>query len=456
MPTISQIQNRVNALTSSNDAFDFAYLAVESANVSANLSFTVQCGCDLPDLTTVDVGSGTILFVEELQVPVYADVDCNLWAGLDRRVYRNDSPIQSRLFTWGINNYGQLGDGSTTNRSSPGTTAGGGTNWCQVSAGNCHTAALSKLLDSTLWTWGSNVCGRLGTGNTTNRSSPGTTAGGGTDWCQVSVGCGHTAAVKTNGTLWTWGCNGTGRLGDGTSTNRASPVTTAGGGINWCQVSAGMFNTAAVKQDGTLWTWGNNVYGRLGDGSTTSRSSPGTTAGGGTDWCQVSASDQYFAHTAAIKQDGTLWTWGYGSDGRLGDGTTFVRSSPGTTAGGGTNWSQVSAGGNHTAAVKQDGTNWTWGCNGGGQLGDGTTTNRSSPGTTAGGGTNWCQVSGGSGHTAAVKTDGTLWTWGCNSGGQLGDGSTTLRSSPGTTAGGGINWCQVSAGFRHTAAIQSS
>jgi alpha-tubulin suppressor-like RCC1 family protein len=360
--------------------------------------------------------------------------------------------VSNQLWTWGYNGSGQLGDNTTTSRSSPGTTAGAGTTWCQVGSGRCHTMAIKT--DGTLWTWGNNRCGRLGDGTITDRSSPGTTAGAGTTWCQVgSVGL-HAAAVKTDGTLWTWGYNFDGQLGTGTTTSRSSPGTTAGAGTTWCQVSAGgYYHTTAVKTDGTLWTWGFNGSGQLGTGTTTDRSSPGTTAGAGTTWCQVSTGG---THTMAIKTDGTLWTWGTNYCGQLGDGTTTYRSSPGTTAGGGTTWCQVGDGRQATMAIKTDGTLWTWGNNCFGRLGDGTTTNRSSPGTTAGAGTTWCQVGDGSYyHTAAVKTDGTLWTWGSNFDGQLGDGTTTPRSSPGTTAGGGTTWCQASASGDFTAAIRS-
>ena len=358
--------------------------------------------------------------------------------------------VGGMLWTCGYNLRGPLGDGTTTNRSSPVTTAGGGTNWKQVACGSEHTSAIKT--DGTLWTWGYNIRGPLGDGTTTSRTSPGTTAGGGTNWKQVACGSEHTAAIKTDGTLWTCGTNYGGQLGDGTTTSRSSPGTTAGGGTNWKQVAGGMGHTAAIKTDGTLWTWGDNPYGQLGDGTTTFRASPGTTAGGGTNWKQVAGGAN---HTAAIKTDGTLWTWGYNNYfGHLGDGTTTNRSSPGTTAGGGTNWKQVACGANHTAAIKTDGTLWTWGFGGYGVLGDGAATNRSSPVTTAGGGTNWKQVAGAYTHTAAIKTDGTLWTWGRDNYGQLGDGTTTTRSSPVTTAGGGTNWKQVAGGLYHTAAIQ--
>ena len=373
-------------------------------------------------------------------------------------VYPNLIPnmLTPQLFTWGSNGGGRLGANlaTTVSRSSPGTTAGAGTNWKQVSSGGSHTAAVKT--DGTLWTWGSNSSGTLGDGTTTNRSSPGTTAGGGTNWKQVACGQAQTAAIKTDGTLWTWGNNLRGQLGDGTTTQRSSPGTTAGGGTNWKQVgAANSTGTAAIKTDGTLWTWGNNDGGQLGDGSltTVSRSSPGTTAGGGTNWKQLACGSN---HIAAIKTDGTLWTWGFNASGQLGDNTTTNRSSPGTTAGGGTNWKQVSSFDTLIAAIKTDNTLWTWSANAGGQLGTGTTTNRSSPGTTAGGGSNWKQVSVGTNHMVAIKTDGTLWTWGQNNEGNLGDNTQTNRSSPGTTVGGGTNWKQALGGAFFSAAISES
>jgi len=371
---------------------------------------------------------------------------------LIRREYFSDGG----LWTWGSNTYlgvvarGQLGDGTTVNKSSPVTTAGGGTNWKQVagSTGGYHTAAIKT--DGTLWTWGYNGYGNLGDNTNVAKSSPVTTVAGGTNWKQVACGYRHTAAIKTDGTLWTWGYNGYGNLGDNTAVNKSSPVTTAGGGTNWKQVAGGYFHTASIKTDGTLWTWGYNNYGGLGDNTTVSKSSPVTTVAGGTNWKQVSGG-QY--HTAAIKTDGTLWTWGYNGYGNLGDNTTVDKSSPVTTVAGGTNWKQVACGYRHVAAIKTDGTLWTWGYNGIGALGDNSTVDKSSPITTVAGGTNWKQVSGGQYHTAAIKTDGTLWTWGSNNVGQLGDNTNVNGSSPGTTVTGGTNWKQVACGPVSTFAI---
>jgi len=368
-----------------------------------------------------------------------------------------DQYVGDQLWAWGNGNFGRLGNNQTTNRLTPVTTFSGGINWKQVSAGGEHTAAIKT--DGTLWTWGLGSGGRLGTNDTIQRNTPVTTFAGGTNWKQVDSGSvfgdAHTAAIKTDGTLWTWGYGTYGRLGNNQTTNRLTPVTTFAGGANWKQVSSGIACTAAIKTDGTLWTWGYGGFGQLGNNQTTNRLTPVTTFAGGNNWKQVSAGG---FHMAAIKTDGTLWSWGYGSRGQLGNNQTTNRLTPVTTFSGGTNWKQVSAdkfGGSHTAAIKTDGTLWIWGRGAIGNLGNNQTTNRSTPITTFAGGNNWKQVSSGRDHTAAIKTDGTLWIWGLGFEGRLGTNNEIERSTPVTTFAGGTNWKQVSSGNAHTAAVQA-
>ena len=360
---------------------------------------------------------------------------------------RKDDFTNNGLWLWGNNSFGQLGDNTIANKSSPVQTIAGGTNWKQVSAGVSQTVAIKT--DGTLWSWGNNALGQLGDNTVFNKSSPVQTITGGTNWKQVACGYRHTAAIKTDGTLWSWGLNIYGQLGDNTVVMKSSPVQTITGGTNWKQVSTGGHHTAAIKTDGTLWSWGFNIYGQLGDNTVVMKSSPVQTVAGGTNWKQVSTGGY---HTAAIKTDGTIWTWGNNSYGHLGDNTVVMKSSPVQTIAGGTNWKQVSAGVSQTVAIKTDGTLWTWGNNSYGHLGDNTLTQRSSPVQTIAGGTNWKQVACGYRHTAAIKTDGTLWSWGFNNYGALGDNTLTYRSSPVQTVTGGTNWKQV-AGYYHTAAI---
>jgi alpha-tubulin suppressor-like RCC1 family protein len=378
-------------------------------------------------------------------------------SGRNHTVVLRDDGSNKELYVFGSSGYGQLGNNSAISLTSeyiPEEVFENATNWKQVSAGNEHTAAIKT--DGTLWTWGDNGSGRLGTNNTIDRSTPVTTFAGGTNWKQVSAGPDNTAAIKTDGTLWIWGRGSTGQLGTNSSDDKRTPVTTFAGGTNWKQVSSAYRYTAAIKTDGTLWTWGSGGSGQLGTNNTSQRNTPVTTFAGGTNWKQVSAGD---FHTAAIKTDGTLWTWGYGGQGRLGTNNNITRSTPVTTFAGGTNWKQVSTGYRHTAALQDDGVNkrlYVFGSSGYGQLGNNfaiSFTTQYVPEEVFGNATNWKQVSAGNEHTAAIKTDGTLWTWGYSYRGQLGTNNTIDRFTPVTTFAGGTNWKQVSAGPDNTAAI---
>ncbi|MBI5640929.1 MAG: hypothetical protein HZA17_10935, partial [Nitrospirae bacterium] len=181
----------------------------------------------------------------------------------------------------------------------------------------------------------------------------------------------HTMAIKKNGTLWAWGGNGHGQLGDGTTTGKHSPQQ-IGTDTNWVSVTATGIDTLAIKSDGTLWAWGWNQMAELGDGTRSERHSP-QQIGTDTNWASVSLGTVY--HTLAIKSDGTLWAWGQQYSGKIANGTQteYHYFSRPTQIGIENNWFAVAAGGAHSVALKSDGTLWTWGYNGSGQLGDGTT-----------------------------------------------------------------------------------
>ena len=428
------------------------------------------------------------------------------------------------VWTWGLNTYGELGDNTTTKKSSPVQTVAFGYNWYRIAAGNGFTAAIKD--DSTVWTWGYNVYGALadntvvnrsspvqmimtigtfgiiaagsntagaiqgrdsspvppsptpnptpqpipttsgslfdfgnntngslGDNTTTHRSSPVQTTATGNTWRQASGGENHAIAIKLDGTLWTWGNNALGQLGDNTILHRSSPIQTVTYDTNWNQVAAGYRHSIGVKKDGTMWLWGFNTQGQLGDNSIVHRSSPVQTLGFAATWVMASAGKN---HSSAIKSDGTLWSWGLGTNGQLGDNTATTKSSPIQTSTYGTNWKYVSCGLNYSAAVKFDGTIWCWGDNTYGQLGENSTTHRSSPIQTTAFGTNWVLVSCGGNTTYGIKNNGTLWGWGRNSYGQLGDNTTTHRSSPVQIAAATTTWTGVSGGYNHATAITNS
>lgn len=344
------------------------------------------------------------------------------------------------LWAWGFGSTGELGTNDAINRSSPVQTITGGTNWRELTTrGGIKT-------DGTLWVWGGNYFGSLGINDTIARSSPIQTISGGTNWksMEVITSTGDsrlTVSTKTDGTLWLWGCNAQGQLGDNTIISRSSPVQTISNVTTWKSVTTSGAHSSAIKTDGTLWTWGCNTFGELGDNTATFRSSPVQTISGGTNWKSISASSNF---NAAIKTDGSLWLWGNGINGQLGTNNAISRSSPVQTVSAVTNWKQASAGGSQIAAIKTDGTLWAWGQNFNGILGTYSPfTNRSSPVQAFSGATNWRSVSfAGTLYTIAggLKTDGTLWMWGCGVGGKLGNNSTVNRSSPVQTISGGTNW----------------
>ncbi|HUL94966.1 MAG TPA: hypothetical protein VLT89_03085 [Usitatibacter sp.] len=380
------------------------------------------------------------------------------------------------VWAWGYNGFGQLGDGTPLAQSTP-VQVSALTGAIAISAGGNQTIALKG--DGTVWSWGDNSVGQLGDGTTTNRSAPVQVVGL-SNVVAISTGSTHTVALKADGSVWAWGNNSDGRLGDGTTMYRLYPVQVIGlTGV--IAISAGDYHTVALKGDGSLWTWGNNSNGRLGDGTTTNRSAPvqviGLTGG-----LAISAGG---AHTVAAKGDGTVWAWGGNFSGQLGDGTTADRSAP-VQVSGLTGAIAVSAGGNQTVALKRDGTAWAWGGNAVGQLGDGTTTDHSSPVqviglkgavaiSTRNYGNRGCLLAGplaspsvlvscgfsvqdtqgqavtilgsvlggqlvavpsldfqisGDAHTVALEGDGSVWAWGDNSFGQLGDGTFALRATP--------------------------
>jgi YD repeat-containing protein len=441
------LQDDINNFSCSNTAIDLVLLAAQTASVTSNRIVSVASVADLPDLTNNTVDPGTVLFVESIQVPVVAQIGC--WTGLDNRVLRTDFQVSVAL-AWGRNNCSQLGDNTTVDRSSPVSVVGGFTDWCRVSAGRCHSLGIRT--NGSAWAWGFNGNGRLGDNTTVGRSSPVSVVGGFTNWCGVSAGYTHSLGIRTNGTIWSWGCNSFGQVGDGTITSRTSPVSVVGGFTDWCGVSAGSQHSLGVRCNGSAWAWGRNTYSQLGLGDTTHRSSPVSVVGGFTDWCEV-AGGAY--HSLGIRTNGTVWAWGNNSQGRLGDGTNTARSSPVSVVGGFTDWCEVAAG-NHSLGIRTNGTVWAWGYNGQGRLGDGTTIGRSSPVSVVGGFTDWCGVSAGNNHSIGIRTNGTVWAWGFNNAGRLGDGTTTDRSSPVQVVGGFTDWCGVAAGSGyHSLAIRT-
>jgi len=285
-------------------------------------------------------------------------------------------------------------------------------NSSKLAAGVYHTLAIKS--DGTLWAWGCNEYGQLGDGTTTDRLTPVPIMNG----VKSVAACDESSfAIKEDGTLWAWGANGRGQLGIGT-TSRNLQTTPVQANINQVKsIAVGFLHSLAIKEDGTLWAWGDNEFGQLCDGTTMDKSTPVQVMSG------VKSVEGGAYHTLIIKEDGTLWACG-GNDPGLGDGTTSDKSTPEQIMR--SVMSVASNGTNEIFVIKKDGTLWGFGNNKDGRLGDGTTVDRLTP----------VQVMSGvksvatGGSTVVIKEDGTLWAWGYNDHGQLGDGTTTDRLTP--------------------------
>ena len=343
--------------------------------------------------------------------------------GAHNAVLKSDGTV----WAWGLNGHGQVGIGSfETPQLSP-IKVPGQSGIAAIAAGQFHVITLKS--DGTVWTWGNNQYGQLGDGTTNNGATPMLVLGG--DGVKaISAGYDQTFALKADGTVQAWGYNGYGQLGDGTTTDRWAPVPVPNlSGVT--AITVNVYHGIALNPDHTARAWGYNGTGALGDGTTSNRSVPVQVQG----LANIASVMAGLYHSVALKTDGTVWTWGYNNDGELGDGTSTWRSSPGQIASL-SNIAAISVGtsGQHSIALKADGTVWAWGQNSNGQLGDGTLINRVLPvrvtglsGVTA--------IAAGNSYSLALKSDGTIWAWGSNSSGQLGDGTTTQQTSPVQVAG---------------------
>lgn len=292
--------------------------------------------------------------------------------------------------------------------------------WKTVKSGDFHTLGIKT--DGTLWAWGDNTYGQLGDGTTTNRNTP-TKIGSSADWQSIFPGDLCSFVIKTDGSLWAWGINVSGILGDGSTTDRHIP-TRIGNDYNWKFVSNNAYNTLAQKNDNSIWAWGSNGNGTLGNGSTIDSFIP-VQVGNETTWKSISAGALF---STGIKNDGTIWAWGSGYFGELGNGILGNANIP-TQVGILNDWASISASYHTILAKKIDGTLWGWGLNKYGELGD-NTTNRSNYPKQIGTSSDWDIIGIGPGNSYGIKTDGTLWTWGANTAGQLGNGNFNNNYSP--------------------------
>jgi YVTN family beta-propeller protein len=339
---------------------------------------------------------------------------------------------------WGDNGFGQLGDGTTTDRLTPVDVVGLTSGVIAISAGGNHTCALTTA--GGVKCWGANAFGRLGDGTETQRLTPVDVVGLTSGVSAISAGFFHTCVLTTAGGVRCWGAGGNGRLGDGTQTQRLTPVDVVGLTSGVSAISAGAGGTCALTTaaiggpSGGVKCWGFNGFGQLGDGTTIDRLTPVDVVGLTSGVSTISMAGEG-AHTCAVITNGSVRCWGSNSDGQLGNGNIgdfsatqvvvsgFIGEAPPFAA-------SVSAGGSQSCAMTTVGTVLCWGANDSGQIGDGTTIDKLTPVDVVGLTGGISAVSGGTVHTCALTTKGGVKCWGANDSGQIGDGTITQRLTP--------------------------
>ncbi len=311
--------------------------------------------------------------------------------------------------------------------------------WASLTSGIGHTCGVRS--DGTGWCWGENGSGQLGNGTTIDSAVPAKV--GTATWAALTAGASHTCGLRTDGTVWCWGSNSNGTLGNGTTTDSALPVQ-VGTAATWTSLSAGWVHTCGIRADRTAWCWGDNQFGEVGDGTTSDRKLVPVQVGTASTWATLTAGGSY---TCGVRNDRTAWCWGDNRFGVFGNGKTTSSAVP-IRVGGATTWTALVVGDGHTCGVRTDGTAWCWGLNGYGQLGNGSTTDSLVP-APVGGSATWAALTVTTHSTCGVRADGTAWCWGFNGYGQLGNGSAADSLIP-VQVGNLSTWTAVTAhgGYR--------
>ena len=360
--------------------------------------------------------------------------------------------LNAFLYGWGGNGYGQLGNNTSVDTRFAVQTVMSSNFWNTVSD-TIDGSTYAIKTDLSMWTFGYNAYGQLGDNTTALKSSPVQVTGSNTNWVNVNGGLNHVIGIKTDGSLWTWGRNSSGQLGVNNTANRSSPTQVSYPQL-WEIANAGQTHTLGLAANNSLWAWGGNAYGELGISSTNSASTP-VQVGTSTAWKYITAG---FQNSYAVKTDGSLWGWGRNNLGQLGQINTTNLSSMVQIGTG--NWISIAAGGAFMLGVKNDGTMWSVGDNNFGQLGVGSiSTSLSSITQVTVGSTSWSSVSAGYQFGVALQKNGTLWTFGRNLYSALGNiasfGSTSINTPQQVTTTG-LSWVSVVAGGYHVSALTLS
>ena len=326
------------------------------------------------------------------------------------------------VWSWGRNNFGQLGNGKKRKTNIP-IQVNNLEDVIAIASGTWHSMALKS--DGSVWTWGLNNHGQLGDGTFKNRKTP-VQVTGLTDVIAIAGGYLHSLALKSDGTVWAWGCNWSGQLGNETIVGASEIPIQVNSLSGISAIACGSDHGLAIRSsDDTIWAWGNNYYGQLGNGSGANSTAPVLVNG----LSGVSKVVGGYIHSIALVSDGTVWTWGNNRYGQLGEGSTTEERRTPVQVMDIDNITNIATKGWHNLALSSDGRVFAWGNNSNGQLGDGTRSERNIP-VNVEGLEDIIDIGSGWQHSLALKSDGTVWTWGDNRFGQLGDWTNKDRKIP--------------------------
>jgi alpha-tubulin suppressor-like RCC1 family protein len=329
-------------------------------------------------------------------------------------------------YCWGFNNDGQLGDADTAQRVNA-TPVQGNVAFASLVAGYAFTCGLTA--GGSPYCWGSNSNGQLGDGSTTNHGAPNQLPNGVT-FTSLAAGFFHTCGLTSAGAAYCWGANANGQLGDSTTVQRPTPVPVQGG-LTFTSLTAGALHTCGLATSGAAYCWGDNTDGQLGDSTLDQSIVPVAVVGGHVFKTITAGLSAGFDRTCGLTTDGAAYCWGDNTYGQLGTGDSTQRIAP-TPVQGGLVFASLSAGAVETCGLTSGGTAYCWGdnsTNGGGELGDGTTTDRVTP-TAVAGGLSFTMLSGGFYHTCGLISSGLAYCWGYNATGELGDGTIANHAVP--------------------------
>lgn len=351
----------------------------------------------------------------------------------------------ANLYCWGANANGQLGDGTTSAKSIP-TAVTGNYLWSTIKA-DIDTCAVSS--NGLAYCWGADTNGRMGNGSSASGSAAPYPVQGGYSWQAIDNSITHGCGIRSDGSAYCWGSGANGRLGQGSTSSSEIPVAVSGG-YTWTKITAGGTHSCGIRDNGSAYCWGMGNNGRLGTGNTADQNVPTIVSGSGWTWIDISAGDDF---TCGIRSTGAAYCWGNNTlQGHLGDGTSADSTTPSLVTGGHL-WSKLNVGHAHTCAIKNNGNLYCWGAGANGRLGNNATGNQQSPVSVSGAITNWTEIDAGDTTTCGIA-NGTAYCWGEGTSGALGNGGTSQSNVPATVSGG-YTWLKIASGQNYGCGVVS-